>query len=219
MIFNGLDHDRVLSVRRGYLHAACAADPRVGDISIAPNLVGSIDNDDPLAHIIGEDPGRFAKKSRLSHSGRSKKQQRLAFFNHVPDYIDRSEYGPSNPACQADDVASPVPDSGYAVKSTFDSGTVIFRKSADPRCNMGDVVPRDMLVGQIFKGILKARLRVSSKVQHYFEKGRTIRPGLQSFANSWRKDFKHQFKVIRGAFRIQFDISRGGIGRLQFDYT
>jgi hypothetical protein len=51
----------------GHLHSPSSTNGGMGDVAIARNFVGSINNDDSLLQIIGEDTGNFPKGRSFAH--------------------------------------------------------------------------------------------------------------------------------------------------------
>ena len=58
VVLHSLDHRLVLVGRAGNLHAASAADGRVGDVAVAADLIAGVHDDDPL--LLGQHAGHFA---------------------------------------------------------------------------------------------------------------------------------------------------------------
>ena len=85
VVLHRLDHHRVLHAGRAHLHAAGAADGRMGDVAVAGDLVGGVDDHDPLVHVVGEDAGDLAQHRRLADAGPAQQEDALARPNDVLD--------------------------------------------------------------------------------------------------------------------------------------
>ena len=66
VVLDRLDHHLVLERRRADLHPARLADGRVRDVAVAGDLVAGVDDDDALAHVVGQDAGGLAQHRRLA---------------------------------------------------------------------------------------------------------------------------------------------------------
>ena len=66
VVLDRLDHHLVLDRRGANLHPARLADRRVGDVAVAGDLVRGVDDDDPLAEVVGEDARGLAQHRRLA---------------------------------------------------------------------------------------------------------------------------------------------------------
>ncbi len=137
VVLDCLDHHRVLQHRRPHLHAACAADSRMRNVAVAADLVRGVDDDDPLALLVGEHPGALAQDRRLADPGPPEEEDRLPGQRDVPDDLGGAADRPADSAGEADDPAAPVADGGDAVQRPLDAGPVVIAELADP---VGDVV-------------------------------------------------------------------------------
>ena len=70
-------HDAVLLVDIGHLHAASAANGRVGDVAVASNLVGGVDNDDAAAAVVCEGACQLTDDGSLANTRSAKKEDGL----------------------------------------------------------------------------------------------------------------------------------------------
>src|SRR5579884_1835319 len=66
VVLHRLDHDGMLPDRACYLHTPRSADGGMRDITIAANLVGGIDDDDPLPEVVGQNTCDLAQHCRLT---------------------------------------------------------------------------------------------------------------------------------------------------------
>ena len=86
MILDRFDHHRVLHRRRGHLHAPRAADRGMRDVAIAADLIGRVDDHDPLAQIVGQDARGFAQQGGFAHARAAHHQDAAARLDDVADY-------------------------------------------------------------------------------------------------------------------------------------
>ena len=53
-------------------------DSGMGDVAVAGDLVGRVDDDDALVHVVGEHPRDLSQHRRLAHAGSPQQQRALA---------------------------------------------------------------------------------------------------------------------------------------------
>jgi len=99
VVLHRLDHGGVLALRRRHLHPPCPTDARVGDVAVAGNLVGCVDDDDALVQSSAST--RAASRSRvvLPTPGRPA-AGRCAGLDDIADDVDGSVDRPSDAAGQ-----------------------------------------------------------------------------------------------------------------------
>jgi hypothetical protein len=112
-----------------HLHPAGFADRRVRDIPIATNLIGGIYNDDSLRFC--QDACRFTKQGGLTHAWAPQDEKGLTRLDDILDDIHRSVNGTPDPACEPDDMASPVAQTGYAMQCALEASPIIRVKLAN----------------------------------------------------------------------------------------
>ena len=78
VVLDGLDHDRVLLGGGGDLHAPGPAYPCVGDVAVAGDLVGRVDDDHALACVVRQDPGHLAQHGGLADPRPAEQQDAVA---------------------------------------------------------------------------------------------------------------------------------------------
>ena len=83
VVLDRLDHHRVLVGRRAHLHPARAADARMGDVAVARDLVGGVDDHDPLVHDLRQDTRRLAQHGRLADARPAHDEHRLPGLDQV----------------------------------------------------------------------------------------------------------------------------------------
>ena len=150
---------------RADLHPAGLADRRVRDVAVAGDLVGRVDDDDPLAEVVGEDAGRLAEHRRLADAGPAHDQDRLPGLDEVVDDLDRAVDGPPDPAGQPDDLAVPVADRADPVERPLDPGPVVVAERPDVVDDVGDVGLADLAIEQRHLAVREARLRPAAEVE------------------------------------------------------
>ena len=124
-----------------------------------------VDHDDPLAEIVGEDPGGLAQHRRLADAGPAHDQDRLPALDEVVDDLDRSVDGPPDPACQADDLAGPIANRADPVQGPLDPGPIVVTERPDVIDDVGDVGLGDLAVEEHHLAIREARLRPPTQVE------------------------------------------------------
>ena len=129
VVLDRLDHHLVLERRRPDLHPAGLADRRVRDVAVAGDLVRRVDDDDPLAEVVGEDAGGLAEHRRLADARPAHDQDRLPGLDEVVDDLDRPVDRPPDPAGQPDDLAVPVADRADPVERPLDARPGCRRRS------------------------------------------------------------------------------------------
>ena len=131
VVFHRLYHRRVLHGRRFHLHPAGMADGRVRDIAVASNLIGRIDDDNPLVYIVGQHPGHFPQHRCLAHAGTAQQHDALARLHQVFNYLYRAENGAAHTAGQTNNAPLAISDGGYAVQRPLNPGPVVITEAAD----------------------------------------------------------------------------------------
>ena len=128
VVLHCLDHDCVLAGRRGHLHPPCLADGGMGDVAVSRDLVGRVHDDDALPGVC-KDARQFTEDGGLADTRPSDEEDALAGEREVFDDAGASLYCAPHPACQADDLSAPVPDSGDAVQCALDACPVVVTES------------------------------------------------------------------------------------------
>ena len=153
-----------------HLHAPGAADSRVGDVAVAGDLVGRVDDDHPLAQVVGENPRHLAQLGGFSDPRPPQDQQALAGFDQIAQQFDPAEHRPSHAQGQADDVTLAVAYSRNAVQGPLDAGAVVPAEFTDQRRDVGEILLADRRSGELDNCVRKARLGKPPQVHHHFEK-------------------------------------------------
>jgi hypothetical protein len=164
VVLDGLDHDLVLERWGANLHPARLADGRVRDVAIPGDLVGRVDDHDPLAEVVGEDPGRLTEHRRLADPGAAHDQDRLPGLHEVRDDLDGAVHGAPDPARQPDDLAAAIADRADAVERPLDAGAVVVAEQADVLHDEGDVGVVDLAIEEHHLRIGEAALRPAPEV-------------------------------------------------------
>ena len=88
VVLDRLDHHRVLRLGGRHLHPAGAADPRVGDVAVAGDLVRGVDHHHPLARL-AQHARRLAQQGGLADAGTAQEQHRPPLLDDVAQHVDR----------------------------------------------------------------------------------------------------------------------------------
>ena len=171
VVLDRLDHHLVLERRRADLHPAGLADGRVRDVAVAGDLVAGVDDDDALAHVVGQDAGGLAQHRRLADARPAHDQDRLPGLDEVVDDLDRAVDRPADPAGQPDDLAVAVADGADAVERPLDAGPVVVAERADVLDDEGDVGLDDLAVEEAHLRIREARLGPAAEVHDDLDQG------------------------------------------------
>ena len=139
VVLDRLDHHLVLERRRADLHPAGLADGRVRDVAVAGDLVGRVDDHDPLAEVVGQDTRGLAEHRRLADARPAHDEDRLPGLDEVLDDLDRPEDGLADAAGEADDLAVAVADRRDAVERPLDARPVVVAEAADVVDDVSDV--------------------------------------------------------------------------------
>ena len=91
VVLDGLDHHLVLERGGGDLHTAGASNAVVGDVAVAGDLVGGVDDDDAAVVLVGEDAGDLAQHRGLAHAGASQEEHAATGLGEVVDDLDGAE--------------------------------------------------------------------------------------------------------------------------------
>ena len=129
-------------IRRALPMAGCGMSP-----SPAISLRG-VDDDDALAHVVGQDAGGLAQHRRLADARPAHDQDRLPGLDEVVDDLDRAVDRPPDPAGQPDDLAVAVADRADPVERPLDAGPVVVAERADVLDDEGDVGLGDLAIEQ-----------------------------------------------------------------------
>ena len=136
----------MLQGRLGHLHTARAANGRVGDVAVAADLVGGVDDHHPLA--VRQHPRRLAQQGGLAHAWLAQQQDALARLDDVLQDVDHPVDGAADPHRQADDAALAVADAGDAVQGALDAGPVVAGELADALDHEVQVLLADLALAQ-----------------------------------------------------------------------
>ena len=214
VVLDGLDHHLVLKRRRADLHPAGLADGRMGDVTVARDLVAGIDHDDPLAHVVGQDPGGLAQHRRLADARAAHDQDRLPALDEVVDNLDRAVDGPPDPAGQPDDLAVPVADGADPMQRPLDPGAIVVAERADVLDDIGDVGLVDLAIEEDHLAVREAGLRTAPEIEHDLDQVVLGRQPVDGRDDLRREGRQEQLEVVHGlavgAFRGQRSLPMDG---------
>ena len=147
VVLDGLDHDLVLELGSLNLHAARTPDGSMGNVAIAADLVGGVDNHDPLVELVGEDPCRLAQHRGLADARRTQQEDTASLLEEVAREAGRALHTAPDAEREPHDAPSAVADRGDAVQCARDARAVVFAEGRD----LGDDL-LDLLVLHAFRG-------------------------------------------------------------------
>src|SRR5262249_52110910 len=151
------------------------ADRGMGDIAVTRDLVGGVDDDHALVHVVGEHARGLAQHGRLAHAGLAQQEDALSALYQVVDDGDGAVHGTADAAGEADDGAATVADAGDAVQRALDAGAIVVAELAD----VGDDVIEvglghfDVAEHHLPAGI--ARLRKAAQIHDDLEQFAAVR--------------------------------------------
>src|SRR6266581_2137324 len=128
MVFDGLDHHRVLFRSARHLHAAGAPNTVMRNIPITRDFIGGIDDHYSFIGFVREDARYFTKQSSFPHTWTTKNQDGLTLFDNITDQGNTAEYRSTNTAGQADNFPFTVAQCADPVKRPLDTSAVIVAK-------------------------------------------------------------------------------------------
>ena len=164
VVFDRLDHHAMLGGRGRHLHTPRPPDRRVGDVAIAGDFVGGVDDHHPLAQIVGQHPRGLPQHGRLADARSPEDQHALPRLDEVGDDRDRAVHGATDSTGEADDLPRSVANGGDTVERPFDAGAIVVAEVADALGRMGKIVTRDVGDGEHHLLVLEARHRLPPEI-------------------------------------------------------
>src|SRR5216684_27300 len=128
MVFDSLNHHRMLFRRAGHLHTASTTDTGMGNIPITRDLIGGVDDHHPFIGFVREDASYFTQQGGFSHTWATKNQDGLTLFDNITNQGNTAEYRSTNTAGQADNFPFTVAQCADTVKRPLDTSAVIVAK-------------------------------------------------------------------------------------------
>jgi hypothetical protein len=196
VVLDGFDHHLVLHRGRAHLHPAGLADGRMGDVAVAGDLVGRVDDDDPLAHVVGQHAGGLAQHRRLADARSTHDQDRLPGLDEVVDDLDGAVHRPADATGQPDDLAVAIADGRDAVERALDAGPVVVPERADVLDDEGDVGVVDLALQERYLRVGEARLRASTEVHHDLDERLLLRQGVDGVDDLRREGREQGVEVV-----------------------
>jgi hypothetical protein len=187
MVLDGLDHDRVLHRRGGYLHASRAAHRWVRDVAVAADLVGGVNDHHPLAEVVGQHACRFAQQRRLTNSRTAHHQDAATGFDDVADDGHGAEDGPPDAAGDADDAPLAIANRGDAVQRAFDARAIVVAEGANALDDIVDVFLANGVRREQHFAPGHPRLGFATQVHDHFEEIAPILKRLERVADVRRE--------------------------------
>ncbi len=169
VVLHRLNHDSVLLLGGGNLHAPSATDGGVRDIAIAGDLIRGIDDDHTFMQVVSENPSDLAKHGSFANAWPAKQQDALPLFNNVSNEVHGAIHCPANPTGEANYRARTVTNSRDAIERALDTSAVIPSKSTNPVDDTLNVIMCDLSVTQLYVAPREPHLRRSTEVQHYLQ--------------------------------------------------
>ena len=136
------------------------------DVAVAGDLVGGVDDDHPLAQVVGEHARGLAQHRGLADAGATHDQDRLPGLDEVRDDLDGAVDRAPDPAGQPDDLAAAVADGADAVERPLDAGAVVVAEQADVLDHERDVGIVDLAVEEHDLRVREPALRAPTEVHH-----------------------------------------------------
>ncbi len=167
VVLDRFDHHLVLERRRGDLHAAGAADGRVGHVAVAADLVGGVDDHDAL--VLRQNTGGLAQHGGLTDTRSAQDQHGLVGLDEILDDIDGAVHGAAHASRQADDMAAAVADARDPVEGSLQPGAVVGVEIADALDHPVDILVGDVAVAERHFFLDKSCHRLAPEVHHDLE--------------------------------------------------
>jgi hypothetical protein len=143
-----------------------APDAWVRDVAVAGDLVRGVDDQHPLAQLVGQHARSLAQHGGLAHAGPAEHQHALARLKQVADDRDRPMHSAAHSAGQADHLATPVADGRDPVQRARDAGAVVFAERTDPVNHVVEIILSNLVVA-LDKGVaLVAELGAPAEIKH-----------------------------------------------------
>ncbi len=198
VVLDRLDHHLVLQARRPDLHPPGLSDRRMRDVSVAGDLVRGVDDDDPLALLVGEHAGGLPEHGGLADARATHDQDRLPGLDVVRDDLDRAVDRAPDAAGQPDDLAVAVADRRDPVEGALDARAVVVAERPDVLDDVGDVAVADLAIEQRGLGRGVARLRPAAEVQDDLDQRLPVRQGVDRLHDLRRQRRQEHVEVVHG---------------------
>ena len=180
-------------IRRALPMAGCGMSPSPA-ISLR-----RVDDDDALAHVVGEDARRLAEHRRLADARPAHDEDRLPGLHEVVDDLDRAVDRATDPAGQPDDLAVAVADGADAVERPLDAGAVVVAERADVLDDERDVGLADLAIEQHHLRIREPRLRPPAEVEHDLDERGPIRQRMHGVHDLGRQRAQQGIEIVDGS--------------------
>src|SRR5258706_1689668 len=146
VIFNGFDHHFMLKHWLAYLHTTRLANSRVRNITITPNFIRCIYNDN--AFIFCKDARGLTQERRFAHARSSKNQRGLARLDDILNDIYGAVDSTPDAQRQTNHSAAPIANGRDTMQCALNTRTVIGIKITDTFQNVVELSTRQFLVAQ-----------------------------------------------------------------------
>lgn len=206
VILDGFNHDGVLKVRPGHLHAAARSDPRMRDVSVTRDFIGCIDDDHALDQFRGQDPRALSQQRRLSNPGAAQQQDALPGLDHVPENVHCAVDGSTHTAGQSDNHIPSIPNAGNAMQGSLDAGAIVLRERADTMYGVFDVFTRDDLVREMDRSAREMSFRPTAEIHDNFNEILQIGLPGERVLDMWRHDTKQEIEIVCDFLAGQFSL-------------
>ncbi len=144
VVLHRLDHHSVLQARGRDLHPARATDRRVGYVTVAGYLIGSVDDDDALTQFLRHNPADLAQHRRLTHTRAPKDKDALTALHKVADNVDRAHHGATHATGDPYDLHLAVSDRADTVEGSFYPCSIVVAERAYAGDDVLDVLGRHL---------------------------------------------------------------------------
>jgi hypothetical protein len=128
MIFDSLNHHRVLFSRASYLHTTRTTDTGMRNIPITRDFIGGINDHHTFIGFVREDARYFTQQSSFTHTWATENQNGLTLFDNITDQGNTAEYRSTNTAGQADNFSLAIAEGANTMERTLYTSTVIVAK-------------------------------------------------------------------------------------------
>jgi hypothetical protein len=167
VVFHCLDHHLVLQLWAGHLHPSGPTNTRMGHVSIAGNLVGSVDNNHSFAQLIRQHTGNLPQGRGFAHPRSAQQQHRAPLFHQVADHADHADNAATHPTGKADDRALAVADGTDPVQGRGNACAVVTAELSNPADHLIQVGPGDHVLGKVIGKAGEAGFGAATQIQHH----------------------------------------------------
>ena len=204
MVLDGLDHHRMLLYRRRDLHPPGPADTGMGDVAVAPDLVGGVDHHNPLVGVVGQYPGHLPEHRRLAHARAAQQEDAIAGEDQVLDDLDGAVDGATDAERKPDYLVVAIADCRDTVECALYPGAVVSTEAPDALEDVLDVLLGHLSLAQEIATVEKPGFGDSAEVQYDLQEPGGVLFPAERLGDVRRQLLDEQLQVCVGGV-LHFD--------------